>query len=211
MRKFNDETPPAGNSILGYERYQYGPPRENWHSGFYSDQLNNDVTMYVSSGASVSAPSENLGFYFGGMRTDDWGPIFFSEASKLTESDKFITVDMSEMRDNKWANHTLPEYVVGRANAEAVWVPVSGQGIVVVLGGVVNPAGMDGFSDLTKEEESESKRVSPGFMESVSVYDVAEDKWYWNLHSTLPRSLAFRFPLDRSANSPLQVHPKHHR
>ena len=173
--------------------------------------------MYVSSGASVSAPSEHLGFYFGGMRADDWGSISVSgNSSELTESDKLITVDMSEMRNNKWANYTVPEYVVGRANAEAVWVPVSEQGIVVVIGGVVNPVGILGpsnpilgSSDLSKEEESESKRVSPGFMESVSVYDVAENKWYWNLRSPL-WALAFCYSLDRSADYLWQVHPKHH-
>ena len=177
-----DDPLPAKDIILQYERFQYGPPREVWDSGFHTDQLN-DVTMYVSSGASVSAPSENLGFYFGGVRADDWGPLIYEKLSPTTESDKFITVDMSEMRNNKWVNHTLPKYVAGRANAEAIWVPVSEQGIVVVLGGVVNPTAVDELNPPSKEEKSESKRVSPGFMESVSVYDVAEDKWYSNLHS----------------------------
>ncbi|PLN83713.1 hypothetical protein BDW42DRAFT_164510 [Aspergillus taichungensis] len=190
MRRHEDEPLPAEDTILQYERYQYGPPREGWESGLHTDKLN-DVTMYVSSGASVSAPSENLGFYFGGMRADNWGPLTYGDSSSLTESDNFITVDMSEMRDNRWANRTLPEYVAGRAYAEVVWVPVSEQGVVVVLGGVVNPAAMDGYSPLNKEETSESKRVSPGFMESVSVYDIAEQKWYiQNTTGDIPPQLA---------------------
>ncbi|PLB37796.1 uncharacterized protein BDW47DRAFT_117778 [Aspergillus candidus] len=181
-RKFDDDPPPAEDYTIGYERYEYDGHREKWRSGFRGDKLDNDVTMYVSNGASVSAPSENLGFYFSGIQRKDRGPIYLhgihDNMTEITESDTFVTVDMSKMRGNKWANHTLPEYVVGRANAEAVWVPVSGKGIVVILGGVINPAALDGWSTPSKEDQSESKKVSPGFMESVSVYDVAENKWY---------------------------------
>lgn len=192
-RKFDDDPPPAEDYTIGYERYEYDGHREKWRSGFRGDKLDNDVTMYVSNGASVSAPSENLGFYFSGIQRKDRGPIYLhgihDNMTELTESDTFVTVDMSKMRVNKWANHTLPEYVVGRANAEAVWVPVSGKGIVVILGGVINPAALNGWTTPSKEDRNESDKVSPGFMESVSVYDVAENKWYWNLHLNLLRPL----------------------
>jgi hypothetical protein len=50
-----------------------------------------------------------------------------------------ITVDMTNMGHFNFTNSTLPELVLGRANAEIVWVPVSPKGILVAIGGVINP------------------------------------------------------------------------
>lgn len=125
----------------------------------------------------MSAPSENLGFYFSGMRAPDWGYFSYSHPEPNTTADTLITVDMSVMRDEKWYNHTLPSYVPGRANAELIWVPVSDFGVLVAIGGVVNPVEM-WRSGLDKSQTAESKRVSPMFMDTVSVYDVKSQTWY---------------------------------
>ncbi|EAW09099.1 uncharacterized protein ACLA_078480 [Aspergillus clavatus NRRL 1] len=178
IRLTDDEDPPPANTVLGYERYQYGPEREAWIPGFHADNLNGGVTRYVTNGAGVSAPSENLGFYFSGMRNITWGPIVddIADSANVT-SHRMIKVDMSAMRDNKWSNLTLPSYVPPRVNAELVWIPVSTAGALIAIGGV-DPAVIYSSTELTSAQQNASKRISPGFMETVSVYDVDSDKWY---------------------------------
>lgn len=168
---------PPDNEVLGYEAFQYGPYRSSWKPGLYEGHLSTNVTRHITNGAGVSAPSENLGFYFSGMRDPDWGYFSYGTRGPNTTADTLITVDMSVMRDEKWYNHTLPSYIPGRANAELVWVPMSDSGVLVAIGGVINPVEMrqDG---LEKSQTAESKRVSPTFMETVSVYDVKSQTWY---------------------------------
>ncbi|RHZ56808.1 hypothetical protein CDV55_105437 [Aspergillus turcosus] len=178
LRLTDSQDPPAGNTVLGYERYQYGPYRESWQPGFIIDNLDSGVTRYVTNGAGVSAPSENLGFYFSGMRGKDWGPIYVDDESANVTSDRMIKVDMSTMRGNKWSNVSLPAYVPARANAELIWIPIAEAGVLVAIGGVINPATIFSSEGLTSAQQNASRRVSPGFMETVSVYDVSGDKWY---------------------------------
>ncbi|KAL4864572.1 hypothetical protein BDV12DRAFT_188824 [Aspergillus spectabilis] len=176
VRPSDTQDPPADNSVLAYERYQYGTYSGLWEEQFLLTDLDDGVTRYITNGAGVSVPSEDLGFYISGMRAPDWGPIF-DNGSATALSNRMIKVDMTEMRDPVWTNVSLPSYVPARANAEAVWIPVSEQGVVVLIGGVVNPETLsaDGLSD---SEEAESERISPSLMEIVSVYDVANERWY---------------------------------
>lgn len=130
--------PPNADEVLRFENYLYGPERESWEPGFQRSTLTDGVNRYVTGGASVSAPSENLGFYFSGMRGADWGPITENDYSANTTSNRLITVDMSTMREEVWSNDTLPDKVPGRVNGELVWIPVSESGILVAIGGVIN-------------------------------------------------------------------------
>lgn len=136
----------------------------------------NNVSRYVAYGAGVSSPSENLGFYISGLRAPNWGPIWDNAtATKLSKS--MIKVDISTGQDSPvWSNLTLPPHVPPRVGAQAVWLPVSESGAIVLIGGVtvlesVYPAG------LSEEDKTRSKSVSPGFMQTVSVYDIASDTW----------------------------------
>ncbi|KAL2862472.1 uncharacterized protein BJX67DRAFT_366303 [Aspergillus lucknowensis] len=166
----------AADRVLAYERFEYGPHSNLWEPGFIEDQLDDDMTRYVTDGAGVSVPSENLGFYVSGMRAPGWGPIWDNEtATRLSQ--QMIRVDMSEMRDPVWSNLTIPDSVPARANAEAVWVPVSDSGVIVLVGGVNNPESIY-TAGLSEDDEDESRRISPAFMETVSVYDIATDRWY---------------------------------
>ncbi|KAI9375114.1 hypothetical protein BJX61DRAFT_540139 [Aspergillus egyptiacus] len=171
-----DQDDPPADTVLSYERYFYGTGAEYlWETGSLSESLDG-LTRYVTHGAGVSAPSENLGFYVSGLRAPDWGPIW-NNGTATELSQQMITVDMSEMRDAVWSNRTIPDYVPARAGAEAVWLPVSESGIVVLIGGA-NPIESIYPIGLEEEEQAESRRVSPGFMERVAVYDVAGDTWY---------------------------------
>lgn len=168
---------PPADEVLGYERYQYGPFRSAWEPGFIMGDLNNNVTRYVTNGAGVSAPSENLGFYFSGMRASDWGPIHAEDGSANTTANTLISVDMSTMRNEQWRNSTQPDYIPGRADAELVWVPVSESGILVAIGGIINPVQLSPEQALSGEQRNVSERISPSFMKTVSVYDISSDSW----------------------------------
>lgn len=174
----NSSDPPPANQVLGYEGYQYGAYRNNWGPGWHTESLPANVTQYITNGAGVSAPSEDLGFYFSGMRAADWGPFTVNQLNSNVTANTLITVDMSTMGDASWTNVTLPAEVPGRANAELVWVPVSDSGVLVAIGGVVDPTQFWQNTGLNTSQTAETKRVSPTFMETVSVYDVKSQKWY---------------------------------
>jgi len=178
LRLTNSTDSPPGNEVLGYEAYQYGPYRNNWEHGWYQETLPADVTRYITSGAGVSAPSENLGFLFSGMRSLDWGSFTYDGMDSTITADTLITMNMTVMRDGDWTNSTLPNYITGRANAELVWVPVSGSGVLVAIGGVVDPVEFWRDTGLNASQRAHSEKISPTFMETVSVYDVDSQTWF---------------------------------
>lgn len=171
--------PSPDDQVLSYAAYQYGPHKSIWAPGWTQEPLSDNVTRYITNGAQASAPSENLGFYFSGMRAPDWGNFTSDDLHSNTTSDRLITLDMSVERAGEWTNTTLPSYVPGRSGAELVWVPVSKSGVLVAIGGVINP------SSIFRHERSnattrtdESKATSPTFMETVSVFDIDSKTWY---------------------------------
>lgn len=169
---------PADDTVLMHEAYQYGAYRSNWSPNWRWADLPGNVTSYITNGAGASAPSENLAFYFSGMHAPDWGSFTWDEMQARETANTLITVDMASMRGETWSNATLPDYVPGRANAELVWVPVSTSGVLVAVGGVIDPVELWRTSKLNSSQTSASKSVSPTFMETVSVYDVHSQQWY---------------------------------
>jgi len=138
-------SPPSDDEVAQYNQYAYGPPKQ-FENGFVLEYLPSGLTRYITDGAAVSVPSENLGFYFGGLRSATFGDIYYDpgaanaslNADSLSET--LIKVDMSDQENSVWHNYTLPTSVPGRANAEIVWIPVSKQGILVAIGGVIFPS-----------------------------------------------------------------------
>lgn len=132
---------PDEDEVLSYQAYQYGPDKPTWQAGFADRTLPKNVTRYVAYGGAASAPSENLAWYFSGLRSPTHGQILTnSMTAKATNvSNTLITLDMEDQLRETWTNTTLPSSVEGRANPEVVWVPVGKQGILVVLGGVTYP------------------------------------------------------------------------
>lgn len=166
------------NVVLGYEAYQYDSDAQMWAPNWHSEDLPSGVTRYITNGAGTSAPSENMGFYFSGMRAPDWGAFTFDDMKSNSTADILLTVDMSEMGKGKWANISLPGSVPGRSKAELIWLPVSKSGVLVAVGGVVEPVDFWRTTGLSDSQISRSKRISPTFMETVSVYDVKSKSWY---------------------------------
>ncbi|OQD67918.1 hypothetical protein PENPOL_c003G02514 [Penicillium polonicum] len=177
LRNTDSSHPPAANQVLSYAAYQYGPYRSLWEPTWTQEYLPTNVTRYITNGAAASAPRENLGFYFSGMRAADWGDFNSTLLKSSQTADTLITLDMSQMSDGKWTNTTLPSYVPARSNAELVWVPVSESGVLVAIGGVVEPVQFFKYKSNSSQTD-ESKRISPTFMETVSVFDVESGTWY---------------------------------
>lgn len=156
------DDPPEDDETLAYMAYQYGPEKGAWKRGFNTIDLDDDVSLYITYGAAVSAPSENKAWYFSGMTAPSNGYIAANpeldgsnEASVV--SDRMIEVNMETQLQEEWRNLTLRGGVEGRAGAEAVWVPVGEQGILVILGGVTHPA----FANLsTFQSDDEEASVS---------------------------------------------------
>ncbi|KAL9111128.1 MAG: hypothetical protein Q9227_004391 [Pyrenula ochraceoflavens] len=177
-RLTDSESDQDAQSVLGYEAYQYGPYRQSWTPGFYAGELSSGVNRYITNGAGVSIPSENLGFYFSGMRAPNHGPIHGGDQSATVAANSLISVDMSTMRKEKWTNTTLPSSVKPRANAELAWVPISSSGILVAIGGVVNPEEIFVGTGLNKTQLQQSQSTSPGFMTQIPVFDIVGGTWY---------------------------------
>ena len=157
--------PPAGDRALLYEKYDYGAPGRQFNEQFRELKLEN-VTRYVTSGAGVSAPSENKGFYFSGMRAANFGPIFPPQtrapnnvSNPNTLSNTLITVDMSTQLGETFTNATLPGDIPARAGGELAFVPVGKEGILVAIGGVVEPVWLNPFVKLETEQLARSVSV----------------------------------------------------
>jgi hypothetical protein len=119
------------------------------------------MTRYVTNGAGVCAPSENLGYYFSGLRAADWGLIQAGDNSTNTTANTLISVDMSVMRNETWANNTLPNNIPGRVNAELVWIPVSEKGVLIAIGGVTNSASLTATGVLPQAKAATSVCLLP--------------------------------------------------
>ncbi|CAG8960882.1 hypothetical protein HYFRA_00002419 [Hymenoscyphus fraxineus] len=171
--------PQPANQFATYQRYPNGPL--TFEPGFKLGTLTGDTTRFITNGATASVPSENLGFYFGGLRSNTSGTIFKAPSNTTVtanvQSTTLITADLSDQGREKWSNDTLPPNIPGRANAELVWVPVGEKGILVAIGGVIYPS----FATQKKNNASInalSTATSPTFMTTVSVYDIATKVWY---------------------------------
>lgn len=186
--------PPPAEVILGYEAYDDSSSIEGWKPGFEQKSTNDSVTRYVTNGAGVSVPSENLGFYFSGMRGPPGEMREGGNGSTYTTATSLITVNMTAMRNESWQNSSLPGNISGRANAEIVWLPVSESGILVVIGGVINPEILAPNRNLTYDDMTASVSISesiflylsnwrlqtqtsPTFMRELPIYDVASQNW----------------------------------
>ncbi|GAO13216.1 hypothetical protein UVI_02025650 [Ustilaginoidea virens] len=173
--------PPPANAVLGYRRYQYGPDKPLWQKGFSAGHLDDGVTRYVAYGGAVNAPSENKAWYFSGLSSPTRGPIIQNTGTDgstraMNVSNTLVGLDMAAQLEEKWSNTTLPSMVHGRANPEVVWVPVGKQGILLVLGGVLNPE----WATAThkSENETESRLSGQDFMRVIDIYDVASKEWH---------------------------------
>jgi hypothetical protein len=130
------------DAALSYQIYESGAPKD-FQAGFLPTILPTNLTRYVVYGGAVSVPSENLGYYFAGLRSSNFSAIVSNPEEPYynadTPSSTLISVSMADSNHPKWANDTLPSTVPGRASPEIAWVPVSEQGALIAIGGVIDP------------------------------------------------------------------------
>lgn len=146
---------PDADWVAKYMQYRSGPERV-FSPGWQIEELPENITRYVTAGAAVSVPSEDLGYYFGGLRDPKFGAIEFLPGTVSTLSMTLIEVDMKTQNQETWRNITIPASVGGRANAELVWVPVGERGVLIALGGVVNPSFATAAQRLNASQTAES-------------------------------------------------------
>lgn len=133
-------TPPGGDVVALYEVYPWsqGQVVGGWQLAYLPD----NITRYVTYGASVSIPSENLGFYFAGAKSKSGGPIYYPTLSETLNPDysssRLIGIDMGVYPPGNatWSNQTIGGDIQSRSGGELAWVPVSEKGILVGIGGV---------------------------------------------------------------------------
>lgn len=154
----------SSTEVWEYQGYDYGVD-ESFTAGPKTYELTNAdgniSTRYIAYGGAANVPSENLSFYFSGLRSPSWGdiqmPVGNLSATAVNVSDTLISVDFATQNQEIWNNYTLPNSISGRANPELVWVPVGEKGILVALGGVIDPE----FVNVDHESPNATASVSP--------------------------------------------------
>jgi hypothetical protein len=159
--------------VLGYQLYSTGSEPK---IGPLNDTLSTSVSNEITNGAGVNVPSESLGFYFSGYTAPDGSQI--SSGETLVAAESFIQVDMSSSQEAAWSTLTWPTGVKPRANAQLVWLPVSSQGVLIVIGGVVDSTQLAYGAYDNASQTADSLSTSPIFMTSLPVYDIGSQKWF---------------------------------
>ncbi len=171
---------PHADEVQCYQADQYGVDKPAFRPGFVNVDLPSPLTRYLAYGAAANAPSENKAWYFAGLHAPGWGPIYTVSANDsltaINASNTLIELDMAVQQQETWTNTSLPDAIHGRANPELVWVPVGEQGLLVALGGVVDPE----FVTVTAKSRNTaaSAAESPAFLATIDVYDVASKTWF---------------------------------
>jgi hypothetical protein len=206
-----DSYPPPGESSFATDRLYPSNQEEIFEPGYVLGQLPADTTRYVTYGAAVDIKSENLAFYFSGLRSASHGPIYLSPgpANESLNADQLsptlIELDMDPLHLESWKNHTLPDEAPGRASAEIVWVPVSEKGILIAIGGVVYPAYANIYQKNNASLDASSVRSTYSALEPYSDTVLARDKPYFHVDRVCVRCGEWRVvqaKYDRRARSP---------
>lgn len=134
----------AADVVWEYQVDAYGIDETAFSPGFKTYEVDRDggnvTSRYIAYGGAANVPSENLAFYFSGLRSSTWGSISRFTADLASTANTLISLDFGTQNQEVFTNYTLPDNVSGRAGPELVWVPVGEQGILVALGGVIDPA-----------------------------------------------------------------------
>jgi hypothetical protein len=112
---------PAANWTLGYEQDQDGLEPINWMPSFIQNSLPDGLTRYVAGGGAISAPSENLRFYFSGIYAPSWGTIPDGQSA----ANALITVRMPTRQ--------RPRQIQCRTGLDP---SLSQSGVLIAIGGV---------------------------------------------------------------------------
>ncbi|KAM0321339.1 hypothetical protein ACHAQA_010168 [Verticillium albo-atrum] len=132
------------------------------------------MTRYVAHGGAAIALSENMAWCFGGLRGPRWGEVFQRNAN------------LTENAVNAGETTACPGEVHGRANPEAVWLPVGDRGVLV---GECSPECQSPLAEACACDGDGDLRAEGGrheFMRTIDVCDVANGTWYRQITSGGP-------------------------
>lgn len=152
--------PTVPNTQLGLPITNYAP-----ESGTFLPRTN---------GAGANAPSENLGFYFGGMWNSN-GDKFFQSVPPQNRSTDLIKVNTVKQQNAEWKANELNESITPwRAEGGLVWLPASTQGLLLAIGGVTAPADLDPFGEGANRSDD---TISHSFLKQFPIYDIGSETW----------------------------------
>ena len=166
-----DQTP-GSTTTLGQPNVAYDPQ--------------DGTFITVTNGAGANAPSESVGFYFGGLYNED-GAKYSYFLPPTNQSQSLLSVRMDTLGHADWGIAPLPENITWRAEAGMVWVPTSTQGILIVIGGVVKPA------DINFQVPQDNATQSKTFLHEFPVYDIGSNTW--SVQAINPTSQVPNLPL----------------
>lgn len=151
------DRPDGADYALGQPDAGYAPESENF--------------LPRTNGAGANAPSEDLGFYFGGMYNAN-GATYTTTDYPTNRSADLIKVSTVNQRRADWQIYPFNESIIPwRAEGGLVWLPTSSQGVLVVIGGTTAPEDLGVIGNETDET------ASLNFLKEFPVYDIGSDTW----------------------------------
>ena len=116
------------------------------------------------------------------MQGRNWGEIRDGEAVREEYqagvlSQRLIIGDLSEMKDEKWTNETIPDEIPARLGGELVWLPTGKKGALLAVGGTALSLSESASFPVT-DKNNETRTKGEGFMKDVHVYDIDQKQWY---------------------------------
>lgn len=121
-------------------------------------------------------PSQQLGFYFGGMADASNFPIQTRNAPNLVHSNNLLRVNTAEQGTAKWIPEPLPTTspnIRTRAEGGLVWIPAGEDGMLVAIGGTYNETSLHNTTYTRENPE-----VYNDFTREVALYDIRSGDWF---------------------------------
>ncbi|KAK4224471.1 hypothetical protein QBC38DRAFT_16208 [Podospora fimiseda] len=151
--------------LYGGESYQFSPTsfllwaydilKNQWDS--FGPPTGRSAIVPTSYGAGVSVPDRGEAYYYGGLLNNQ---SVAGWSGPPQASNRMIKYDMDS---NSWSDLTGPDDVK-RAEGEMVYIPVGDAGMLVYFGGSRDLWGNGTFV--------------PQPLDTIFLYDIANDKWY---------------------------------
>lgn len=170
------------NGIVYGSIFQPVASATRWAPGITDDWNANtlsNTTRKFTQGSWVSAPSEDLGFWFSGLRAAGYEDINYEVSSgdsdqANTSATDFIKFNLQTPGQASSLNMTWPAGVEPRAEGALVWLPYGNKGMLVAFGGIGTPADLQVSGLFPTYNDTTGTN---NYMNNVLVYDIDSDTW----------------------------------
>ncbi|KAF8460927.1 hypothetical protein BDZ91DRAFT_766000 [Kalaharituber pfeilii] len=146
------------------------------NSQWIQAELDSHRIVRAYGGAVAEVPAKKKGYFLGGIISPDTDPHFAHAPGYEILADSFLHFDSGNVEvENRTASALGPV-----ALASMVHIPDMGdEGVLVLIGGITGPQG-----EWIREGTTDGVTLRP--MDSVHVYDIANDRWYEQSTSGTP-------------------------